>query len=391
MPQIQRIPWTFLSNAADIELNSDDLVVDNRVIEHDKKGWEFKCTVRGRNLTVTRIDENRGWCDDLYFRLYDPSIEKVPTFDNKSYTYYGLKNEMAPVDVEEVIVDSSVKVVREYAFKDCRMKRCVMGDGVERIERHAFFNCKSIKKVQLSRTLRYIDTGAFMCCTSIDCLYIPPNVRGIQDQAFYSCTGMKILILPANININHIGNDIVNGCDVLCENVRYESGATMGSRSSKISLKRHYDHLPLFRLFADPYANSQLIQQFVRDHGTAAFHQIDDEHGFTPLHILTRYNGFASDDMVLACFGANPSAIFVPDKKGLTPLDNLWNEGRVDIMVHLMRDWLCVHQYVNHGVPGTMSNRKRKKYGGDANTVGPQQSIMRGIWDGGLARRSLVL
>ena len=94
----------------------------------------------------------------------------------------------------------------------------------------------------------------------------------------------------------------------------------------------------------DPNVTATTIQQFIQDHGTAAFHQTNDDHNLitTPLHILTRYNGFARDDTIIACFGANPSALFIRDRERLTPLDNLWNENRVDAIVDVMQD-LCMN------------------------------------------------
>ena len=108
-----------------------------------------------------------------------------------------------------------------------------------------------------------------------------------------------------------------------------------------------YDHLPLLRLCADPDVAAAMIRQFIQNHGTAAFYQTDDDHGLTPLHILTRYNVFATDDTIIACFGANPSALFMRDRDDLTPLKNLWNDGsRVDAIVHLMQD-LCVNWLIH--------------------------------------------
>jgi len=52
-------------------------------------------------------------------------------------------------------------------------------------------------------------------------------------------------------------------------------------------LKHRYDHLPLLRVCADPDVTTAMIQEFTQVHGTAALHQTDDDHGLTPLHVLT--------------------------------------------------------------------------------------------------------
>ena len=87
-----------------------------------------------------------------------------------------------------------------------------------------------------------------------------------------------------------------------------------------------------------------MILRSIQDHGTAAFHQTDDDHDLTPLHILTRYNGFASDDVIIACFAANPMALFAMDTNGGTPLDDLWKDSKIDVIVQMMQV-LCI---MNH-------------------------------------------
>merc|ERR1712038_1676046 len=224
------------------------------------------------------------------------------------------------------------------------MKKCIMGDNVERIKYGAFGNCH-VKNVRLSRALRYIGHSAFCGCDSIECLFIPPNVGKIERFAFSLCTNMKILILPADIELNQIGDEIVYECYAL--HVQYRRSRESDLRVHEW-LKHRYDHLPLLRLCADPDVTAATIQQFTQDHGTAAFYQTDNDHGLTPLHILTRYNGFASDDAIISCFGANPAALFIRDGEGLTPLEHLWNVSRVDMIVHFMQD-LCVnYQRTNH-------------------------------------------
>ena len=184
---------------------------------------------------------------------------------------------------------------------------------------------------------------------------------------------MKILVLPAIIDLNQIGPEIVPGCDSLLtdQNVQYR-----GSSESDLEvhrwLKHRYDHLPLLRLRDDPDVTSAMIQEFMQDHGTAAFYQTDDDHGLTPLHILTRYNAFASDDVIMACFGDNPSALFICDREGLTPLQNLWNGSRVDMIIHFMQD-LCVnHGRTNREVADIAvgDDKKRKNDADDGNDHG---------------------
>jgi len=373
MPSIQLVTWNDHSNSADVELPKEGLIVDSRAIvgTYGDNGWRFECTIEGKTLTVTRTDEDAddeflGWEEDLYFRLYDPTVEEVPEFNNETYTYHGLENEQAPFHVEEVIVDPSVKIIRKYAFNYCKkMKKCTMGDNVERIEEGSFCRCESIKNLRLSRALQFIGKSAFLGCDSIECLFIPPNVGKIEGSAFLYCVEMKILILPDNIDLDQIGPRIIFHCPGLLtdQTFQYSRESFESDRQIHTWLKHRYNHLPLIRLCADPDVTATTIQQFIQDHGTAAFHQNNDDHNLitTPLHILTRYNGFARDDTIIACFGANPAALFIRDREGLTPLDNLWNESRLDVMVDVMQDLCMNHRLVKNHEDAVIGNDCKKR------------------------------
>ncbi len=345
MPIILPILWTdYSSNPHEVGLTKNGLVVDNRVLYMDVYGWKFECITNGKSLIIKRID--KGACNwtgggTLFFRAYDADVESVPEFDaSKPYTYHGLEHERAPCDIVEVIIDSSVKIIRAWAFKFCRkMKKCTMGDHVMRIEENAFLDCKSLKNIRLSKSLTYIGTNAFSFCCSVDCLFIPPSIEYIKNKAFWQCTGMRILMMPRNIHLEQVGDNIIQDCTSLLEKSKV--------RYSDINkwLKRRYNHLPLLKICSDPDINAPVIHEFYHNHGAAAFYQTDGNHGLLPLHILSNYNGFVSVDAIMACFEINPAALFAPDIRGLTPLDYLWNDSNVDVIVHVVQD-LCIHRRV---------------------------------------------
>lgn len=349
MPDILIIPGNLNTNTVEVELSKEGLVIDSRVIRLDFIGRKFECSIKGTLLKVTRIDQNQGWRNSLHFRIYDPAVESIPEFNSKSYRYHGLEDEMAPCDVEEAIVDPSVKIIIKSAFENCKkMKRCIMGGSVERIEDGAFFNCKAMKSIRLPRSLRYIGVAAFSSCESIECLFIPPNVEEIQHQAFMSCKRMKILVFPTSIDFERLGDRIAYGCHkLLIGTVQYAVGCRPPNyHQVNHWLSHQYDHLPLLRLSTDPDVTATMIRNFVQDNGTGPFYETDGVYGLTPLHILTRYNAYANKDAIMACHSANPGALFTPDTDSDTPLDYLWADGKVDIIFHLVQD-LCIHLLYN--------------------------------------------
>ncbi len=376
MPTILSIPWSD-TDTAEVKLMKADLAVDPRVILWDEELDErqthtFECTIKGRNLTVRRMDRNAGWFI-LYCRIYDPSVESVPEFTSKSYTYHGLDDEYAPSNVEEIIIDPSVEVIKEEAFMNCRrMKRCFMHDNVVSIEGSAFDNCLSLMSIRLSKGLRFIGNGAFWSCPFRG-LFIPPNVEYIDTWAFYDCDEMKILVLPPNITIQCFGHDLFQGCVDLLNDLKiqyqYDSNdeyrrITINDDQINYWVKHRYDRSPLIRLCADPDVTAKTIRNFVEECGTTAFYLTDDRnHYVTPLHILTHINAcYVADDAIIACYDANPEVLFSPDATGLTPLDYLWEHSKVNVIMHLMQD-LCINRYndMNHEILCGNGRRKRNR------------------------------
>jgi len=364
-------------------------------------GMRFECNIQGETLTVRRIEQDtalplsRGWDVDLFFRIYDPLIENVPNFHSNTYTYHGLKNERAPTNdyIEEVLVDPAVTMIREEAFEHCHMKRCIMlGNNVTSIQYRAFHGCNHLTYVRLpSTSLFFIDQEAFWKCSSLECISIPESVIEIQSRAFAGCTKLKILILPKHIEVRNMGRGIVYDCPALLTDelvqyhredrsgVHYEIqpnlghgmlgivqrglkrvGAALITQSCRIHvppsmtepnpdcqvhqwlLHQSYNRLPIIRLCSNPDVTTFMIRAFIQEHSTAPFHQSHGSHGLLPLHIMTRYNANAEDDVILACFGANPHALFAVDEEGLTPLDYLRSQksyngnSRVDTIVDLI-------------------------------------------------------
>ncbi len=216
MPSILSVPAnSYHSNTVEVTLDKEGLVVDPRVILLDRLGIRFECTIEGRKLTlrvVAGLMRIRGWNKEVIIRLYDPEVEKTPSFNSSDpYMYHGLKREIAPFDVLRVDIAPHVKIIKKFALFQCKdLKTCTMGDGVVKIGEGAFNECTSLEKIRLSKSLRVIGPRAFASCTSIDFMFIPPRVQELGDFAFFQCSAMRFLILPPNIQLNRIGDHIVD-------------------------------------------------------------------------------------------------------------------------------------------------------------------------------------
>ncbi len=105
MPSILSVPENPDSDTLEVTLDKEGLVIDQRVISFDTCGVRFECTIEKRKLTLRIIAGNEhfrmigryegyeiiGWHIPLRFRLYDPEVEKIPSFKSSdAYMYHGI-------------------------------------------------------------------------------------------------------------------------------------------------------------------------------------------------------------------------------------------------------------------------------------------------------------
>ena len=99
-------------------------------------------------------------------------------------------------DLQEFLVDKDLKVNKLHgdmsqaertkvltSFKENKIKRVVIPNGVRVIERFAFYNTP-LEYVTFPNTLKRICPGAFDRCTELKELIVPRNVAHIVERNF---------------------------------------------------------------------------------------------------------------------------------------------------------------------------------------------------------------
>ena len=103
---------------------------------------------------------------------------------------------------EVIIVLPGVEVIPEGTFNQCRnVKTVIMSDTVRRIEDGAFSHCMSLVYIRLSRNLEYIERWAFYICKSLPSIFIPPSCTEIGHDAFGGCRKLIILSVPQHTQL----------------------------------------------------------------------------------------------------------------------------------------------------------------------------------------------
>ena len=290
--------------------------------------------MKGRTLTITRIDGDGGWDDDFFLRAYLPT-EVIPDFASTVYTCWGLRREEAPLDTTKVIFHLSVTTIQNMAFDGCYcLLRVTIPDTVTRIESDALNYCESLKSIRLSTNLEYIGDHAFNGCESLQAAFIPPTVTYIGDDAFCDCTSLRFLYVPETID--HLGQNVFLRCDQL--------STTVSNYLSKVCYNT---------------VNPQMIQECIQTHGTELTTKVDD-HQKTALHIICA-NPHVTEDCIRAYLQLGPEAANQEDSDGMTPFQYLCRNDITHTLLDDMSFSSLMIWWYHCMPPQTETGKKRKR------------------------------
>ncbi len=101
----------------------------------------------------------------------------------------------------------------------------VIGEGITKVGKFNFYNCRNIKTVSFPSTLTAIGQGAFQHCSSLENIWIPKSVTSLSPSSFTGCYSAKLIYVEAdntvydsrnncNAIIKTADNELVSGCSV---------------------------------------------------------------------------------------------------------------------------------------------------------------------------------
>ena len=90
-------------------------------------------------------------------------------------------------------------------------KNSIIPSGIETIEPHAFFGCKSLKSITIPDTVTYIGFSSFEGCTSLEEIVIPSSVTYIDSFAFRGCHALKKVVFKTT-SIKEIDRGLFEDC-----------------------------------------------------------------------------------------------------------------------------------------------------------------------------------
>ena len=108
---------------------------------------------------------------------------------------------------------SQVQKIQKRAFSECKsLTTLILPPGLTEINDHAFYRCKSLDTIQFPEHLRRIGGQAFYFC-GFPSIALPDSLEKLEESAFFKCTQLTYVRIPKNVRF--IGKWAFHGCNRL--------------------------------------------------------------------------------------------------------------------------------------------------------------------------------
>lgn len=143
------------------------------------------------------------------------ALEIPATIDGYPVTRIGEQAFEERIDLVRVTIPEGVEVIERYAFYECRYLRWLnLPNSLITIEKNAFCGASSLESIAFGENLKAIEEGAFSYCKKLDSyLALPNQLEIIGTGAFYNCDSLETVILPDSVK--EIGSKAFAMCDRL--------------------------------------------------------------------------------------------------------------------------------------------------------------------------------
>lgn len=182
-----------------------------------------------KKLKNINLENIHGISCDAFFDC--ESLEEITLPDDFSSIIYS-DSFNGCINLKSVVLPESVEKIEKYAFKNCRSLEHLVIKNVQVIENNAFTGCSAIKsagplgsgcdlefswtdslpenafrdfsnltKVTLPETITSIGKNAFRNCKSLKYVVLPDNVTELCAEAFHNCVSLESICIPDDIQV----------------------------------------------------------------------------------------------------------------------------------------------------------------------------------------------
>jgi hypothetical protein len=145
-------------------------------------------------------------------------------------TVVGYVGEPEYISIPEFIESCPVTEIRDNAFYNCHsLKEIDIPDTVLKIGHHSFYACYELEKVTLPSDLEEIGIGCFCGCAGLTAVDIPETLTVLPDSCFRACTSLTEVVLPRKLSV--IDKFCFAGCTSLKHVETGDSITAVGERA----------------------------------------------------------------------------------------------------------------------------------------------------------------
>jgi len=100
--------------------------------------------------------------------------------------------------ISTIVLPNSLLRIGEAAFKGAPLTKIELPSSLVSLGQMAFYDCKELKEVVLSTSLKVIEPSTFFGCVALESIQIPTSVTEIGETAFRG-SGLKSIVVPASV------------------------------------------------------------------------------------------------------------------------------------------------------------------------------------------------
>lgn len=198
------------TNSGDTEISDEDgaeVIIDDETTEYESEVNIFSDDTEEPVDAVGAEITNSGKCgDDLTWTLDADGVLKIDgTGAMYDYAYSSATGEVAPwrnLEIKSLVMGENTYKIGKYAFWGCKTLCDVDISRISTIGDYAFTNCTGLKNINAPR-LYHIGTGAFSNCTGLTEISSSYNLAEVGNRAFYQCSNLTTV----NMFVGTIGQE----------------------------------------------------------------------------------------------------------------------------------------------------------------------------------------
>lgn len=171
-------------------------------------------------------------CDNVV----DIHISDLEAWCNVAVTWNYLNHKLYLNDilVTDLIIPDGISKITKNTFYNCKSLTSVtFPKGLTYIADDAFRFCSNLTSITFSDTVQFIGSYSFGDCTSLTTLEFPNSVTSIGSSAFYKCSNIKEIILPNSVN--NVDSYAFQYCNNLNSIYVYNPNCSFGSSAIPIN------------------------------------------------------------------------------------------------------------------------------------------------------------